>query len=146
MSTAKGGKIMVFRVQKTDNYTVVSNNLIRDTNISTQAMGMMVRILSLPPNWHFSLKGLVAISKEDYYAVRGMILELEKAGYIVRTQEREKSGKWKRIIYDVYEYPQFTGEEIAEESEADAPESRYPIRRQRRKRRNRTHPDSAPIP
>lgn len=112
---------MVFRLNKTENYTVISNNIIRDTRLSTQAIGMMVKILSLPPNWHFTLKGLVAICKEDYYAVRGMILELEKAGYIVRTQEREKSGRWKRIIYDVYEWPQFTGEEI-EESEEAAPE------------------------
>lgn len=112
---------MFFRVNKTENYTVISNYLLRDTRISAQATGIMCRILSLPNNWKFTIKGLAAISKEDYHAIRRIILELESAGYIIRHQEREKSGKWKRIIYDIYETPCSNPEE--DETGPDEPEA-----------------------
>lgn len=123
---------MVFRVKKTKNYTVMSNYHLRDTRISLKAKGLLSQMLSLPEDWNYTAKGLASINKEHFNTIRAVILELEKAGYIVRRQKREKSGEWNRMEYDIYEIPQITGEDTPElevsetppplEAETDAPE------------------------
>ncbi|MBQ7680857.1 MAG: helix-turn-helix domain-containing protein [Oscillibacter sp.] len=115
---------MVFRVDKTKNYTVMSNYHLRDKRLSLQARGLLSQILSLPEDWNYTARGLAAINKETFDTIRGIILELEKAGYIVRRQTRRKSGKWNRMIYDIYEMPQdVTPEEPEEPKEAEEPET-----------------------
>lgn len=113
---------MVFRVKKTKNYTVMSNYHLRDMRLSLKAKGLLSQMLSLPEDWNYTVRGLAAINKETFTTIRGVIIELERAGYIVRRQRRETSGEWKRIEYDIYEIPQST----EEESEASAPETEVP--------------------
>ena len=110
---------MVFRVQKTKNYTVMSNYHLRDKRLSLKAKGLLSQMLSLPDDWNYTAKGLASINKETFNTIREIILELEKTGYIVRRQKRRKSGEWNRMEYDIYEIPQF----IPEEMESDAPEA-----------------------
>ena len=110
---------MVFRVQKTKNYTVMSNYHLRDKRLSLKAKGLLSQMLSLPDDWNYTAKGLAAINKETFNTIREIILELENAGYIVRRQKRRKSGEWNRMEYDIYEIPQFTEEETPE---TDMPE------------------------
>ncbi|MBR0281033.1 MAG: hypothetical protein IJQ81_05485 [Oscillibacter sp.] len=107
---------MIERAKHDKNFTVVSNDCIRDMRLSTQGVGMLTKMLSLPNDWNFSIRGLAAICPESYSAVRGMVLELEKNGYVVRRQRRGKLGRWKRIDYIIYEIPRLT------EADADKPE------------------------
>lgn len=117
---------MVFRVEKTKNYTVMSNYHLRDKRLSLQAKGLLSQILSLPDDWNYTARGLAVINKETFNTIRGIILELEKAGYIVRRQTRGKSGKWNRMVYDIYEIPQDVNEETEEPEKAEAPEPPEP--------------------
>ena len=115
---------MVFRVKKTKNYTVMSNYHLRDKRLSLKAKGLLSQMLSLPDDWNYTVKGLAAINKEHFNTIRAVILELERAGYIVRRQKREDSGEWSRAEYDIYEIPQAVGEEEPEaETGTDAPET-----------------------
>lgn len=114
---------MVFRVNKTKNYTVMSNYHLRDKGLSLQAVGLLSRMLSLPEDWNYTAWGLASISKENYHTIRKIILELERAGYIVRRQTRGKSGEWNRMVYDIYEIPQDVNEELEEVEEAEPPET-----------------------
>ena len=82
----------VFRVEKTKNYTVMSNYHLKDTSLSYKARGILSTILSLPDNWDYTLTGLAAISKDGVASVRAGINELEAAGYIVRIQSRDSKG------------------------------------------------------
>lgn len=111
---------MIERAKHDKNYTVIGNHLIRDMRLSTKAVGMLTRMLSLPDDWKFSIRGLAAICPESYDAVRDMVLELEKKGYVVRRQRRGKSGRWNRIDYTIYEIPRLTEEEADEPEEAEA--------------------------
>lgn len=97
----------VFRVQKNSNYTTMSNYHLKDRRLSYKAKGLLSVILSLPPDWDYSLKGLAHISGDGLDSVRGGINELEKFGYISRgVQTRDKRGRMSANEYFVYENPE----------------------------------------
>ena len=67
----QGGKFnMVFRVQKTRDYTVMSNAHLKDKGLSLKAKGLLSVMLSLPDEWDYSIDGLVSISKENKTAIQ----------------------------------------------------------------------------
>ena len=110
----------VFRIEKQKNYTVMSNHHLKNPALSLKAKGLLSQMLSLPDNWDYSLKGLAKINKESIDAIRTAVWELEKAGYIVRTQGHGERGKFASIEYIIYETPQINSEEPAAEPPAKA--------------------------
>ena len=60
----------VFRVEKTKDYTTMSNRHFKNNNLSLKAKGLLSEMLSLPDNWDFTLKGLAHINKESIDAIR----------------------------------------------------------------------------
>ena len=83
----------VFRVEKNKGYTVMSNHHLRNKELTLKAKGLLSQMLSLPENWDYTLAGLSHINKESIDAIRTAVLELEKAGYIERSQGRDEKGK-----------------------------------------------------
>ena len=49
-------------------------------------------MLSLPDDWDYTLQGLAQINKESIDAIREAVRELERAGYIERSRERDERG------------------------------------------------------
>lgn len=96
----------IFRVEHTTGFTVMSNYHLRDKNLSLKAKGLLSQMLSLPEEWDYTLAGLSFINREKIDAVREAIKELESAGYIVRTRERDEKGRLKGTEYVIYEQPQ----------------------------------------
>ena len=95
----------VFRVERTNNYTVMSNYHLRDKSLSLKAKGLLSLMLSLPETWDYTLSGLARISLEGKDAIRAAVVELEKAGYIQRGQTTDKAGKFSGNEYIIREYP-----------------------------------------
>ena len=95
----------VFRVERTHNYTVMSNYHLRDKTLSLKAKGLLSLMLSLPDTWDYTLAGLARISLEGKDAIRAAVVELEKAGYIHRSQTTGKAGKFSSNEYIIREYP-----------------------------------------
>ena len=95
----------VFRVEKNKGYTVMSNHHLRNKELTLKAKGLLSQMLSLPENWDYTLAGLSHINKESIDAIRTAVLELEKAGYIERSQGRDEKGKMTAIAYTIYEQP-----------------------------------------
>ena len=54
----------VFRIDKTRDYTVMSNHHLRNTELSLKAKGLLSLMLSLPDNWDYTTKGLARICKD----------------------------------------------------------------------------------
>ena len=54
----------VFRVEKTKDFTVMSNHHLRNKTLSLKAKGLLSLMLSLPEDWDYTTKGLVQICKE----------------------------------------------------------------------------------
>ena len=96
----------VFRVEKNSGYTVMSNHHLRNQELSLKAKGLLSQMLSLPDNWDYTLKGLSLINREKIDAIREAIRELERAGYIVRSRERDEKGRLRGADYIIYEFPQ----------------------------------------
>lgn len=96
----------VFRVEKSRGYTVMSNHHLRNKELSLKAKGLLSQMLSLPEDWDYTLKGLSLINREKIDAIREAIKELERAGYIVRSRERDEKGRLRGADYVIFEQPQ----------------------------------------
>ena len=96
----------VYRVERTRDYTVMSNCHLKDTSLSLKAKGLLSMMLSLPNEWNYNTRGLAAICKEGVDAIGSAIRELEGRGYIVRRQLRGTDGRITDTEYTIYEQPQ----------------------------------------
>ena len=84
----------------------MSNHHLKNRKLSLKAVGIMSKILSLPDDWDYTLRGLSKLTSDGIDSVRAAIRELEAAGYIVRSQSRDAHGRLSKNEYTVYEIPQ----------------------------------------
>ena len=96
----------VYRVQRTRDYTVMSNYHLKDKGLTLKSKGLLSMILSLPEEWNYTTRGLASICKEGVDAIGSALKELETAGYIVRRQLRGANGRITDTEYIIYEQPQ----------------------------------------
>lgn len=94
----------VFKIEKSRNYTVMSNYHLRDKNLSYKAKGLLSFMLSLPEDWDYSINGLVSISKEGVKAIRNILQELQRYGYLVIEKKQNEIGQFE-YEYLIYEQP-----------------------------------------
>lgn len=95
----------VFRVEKTRDYTVMSNYHLRDRSISLKAKGLLSQMLSLPEDWDYTMAGLARINKDGLSSIKSAIDELVEAGYIIHSRVRNAKGQLKGAEYIIYEHP-----------------------------------------
>ena len=119
----------VFRVERTSDYTVMSNYHLRDKRLSLKAKGLLSQMLSLPEDWDYTLAGLCYINRESKDAIRTAIRELEQAGYIRRRQTTDRGGKFAGNEYTIYERPQepLPGEPSSEKPSSGNPTTGKPL-------------------
>lgn len=97
---------MIFRISKTQDYTVMSNYHLRDRNLSLKAKGLLSWMLSNDDNWDYSISGIVACCKEGETSITSTLKELQENGYIVVTKMNPNTENNRiHYIYDVYEKP-----------------------------------------
>ena len=111
----------VFRIEKTRDYTVMSNYHLRDRSLSLKAKGLLSLMLSLPEDWDYTMKGLARICKDGIDSISGGIRELEAHGYLVRARVRNENGQLGSIEYTILEQPK-------EPAQTPAPIREKPIR------------------
>ena len=111
----------VFRIEKTRDYTVMSNYHLRDRSLSLKAKGLLSLMLSLPEDWDYTMKGLARICKDGIDSSSGGIRELEAHGYLVRARVRNENGQLGSIEYTILERPK-------EPAQTPAPVREKPIR------------------
>ena len=97
----------VFRVHKTGNYTIMSNTHLTDKTLSLKAKGLLSVMLSLPPEWNYSINGLVALSSDGRDGVLNTLKALQDSGYLFIDKERNARGQY-NAIYNIYEEPRLT--------------------------------------
>lgn len=114
-------KMSVFRVERTGDYTVMSNHHLKNRALSLKAKGLLSLILSLPDDWDYTLRGLAYISLESVDSVRRAVTELENEGYITRTRTRDEQGRLRGTEYIIREQP------VSEEPISEKPVSEKPI-------------------
>ena len=95
----------VFRIEKTRNYTVMSNHHLRDKSLSLKAKGLLSLMLSLPEEWDYTTKGLARICKDGVDSICAGVRELEEHGYVIRQRVRNPNGQLGAIEYTILEQP-----------------------------------------
>ena len=95
----------VFRIERTRDYTVMSNHHLKNPDLSLKAKGLLSMMLSFPDGWNYSERGLASICKEGVDAIHSAIKELESTGYMERHQLRGKGGRIVDTEYVIYEKP-----------------------------------------
>lgn len=92
----------VIRTIKNDNYTTMSNYHLKDKKLSLKAKGLLSMMLSLPDEWHYSVKGLKGICKESINTINGILNELEENNYLVRRRKylNGKISEWEYVIFE----------------------------------------------
>ena len=96
----------VFRINKTQNYTVMSNHHFKEKKMSLKAKGLLSLMLSLPDDWDYSISGLATLSKDGKDSIMSALAELEKFGYLTRTRLTNEKGQFAGIEYNIFEIPQ----------------------------------------
>ena len=91
------------RIQKSKNYSIISNDILRKKDLSLKAKGLMSLILSLPDSWDLTVNGLVEIVKESKNTIYSILKELNGFGYVERNRVTNLTGKvvkWELLIYE----------------------------------------------
>ena len=94
----------VFRIEKNNNFTIMSNYHLRDKNLSLKAKGLLSFMLSLPDDWDYSLRGLVYLNKESINVIRNVLKELQDYDYLVIEKKQDEKGRFE-YNYIIYENP-----------------------------------------
>lgn len=120
-------EVAVFRVHKNENYTVLSNYHFKERGMSLKSKGLLSLMLSLPEGWDYSAAGLVTLSKDGKDSVNAALKELEKFGYLRRTQAIDEGGKFSGYNYEIYEQPSDAAKAAAaEKGKAAQPKAENP--------------------
>lgn len=109
----------VCRVDKIDNFTIMSNQHLRSHNLSLKAIGLLSKVLSLPEGWDFSVAGLTAICKESKQAVMTALDELKEWGYLELTKLTPDKTASGRIEY-VYTFYEHSDKDVLSEKNTDS--------------------------
>ena len=119
----------VFRIEKTRDYTVMSNHHLRDKSLSLKAKGLLSLMLSLPEEWDYTTKGLARICKDGVDSICAGVRELEEHGYVIRQRVRNPNGQIGAIEYTILEqpHPPEPGKPERENPVLDNPEQAYPV-------------------
>lgn len=141
-----------FRIERTRDYTVMSNHHLRNANLSLKAKGLLSMMLSLPEDWNYTTRGLAKICKEGVDAIGAALRELEAAGYIVRHKLRDRQGRISDTEYVIYEQPQLrkpdTDSPDTENPYMDKPDTEKPaeLNIEKSNTENQLLMDQVPIP
>ena len=88
--------------KRTDNrFTITPNEIAQSKNLSHAAKGLLLQMLSYPNDWAFNLRHLAGQSASGLHATRSAFKELETAGYVTRTLQRDDRGQLVGYDYTV---------------------------------------------
>lgn len=93
------------RVNKGKNFSIVSNKVLRDTNLSIKARFILVFCLSLSDTWEYSIKGLAKVIGAGTDAISSGLKELQSHGYLERRMARDDRGRMRCTEYILHENP-----------------------------------------
>lgn len=96
-----------------ENFTILDNTCIRDSNLSWKAKGVHTYLMSLPDDWKIHISEIVNHSCDGKAALYSAIQMLEHYGYIKKIRNRRKDGCFENTVYQIFEAP----EEIASDAE-----------------------------
>ena len=118
----------MFRIKRDGrhaNFTCISNVPVRDSRLSPEQLGFLLKILSLPDDWNFSVSGTARLCGITVRKVRTLLSQLEKLGYLRREQEKDEQGRYSENCHYFFEQP-LTENPHTDEPHTDEPHTDEP--------------------
>lgn len=94
---------MVHREEHNEGFTQVDNTVLRNVNLSFEARGFLVYLLSFPDDWNFTVRGLVKQTGVSKSTILRLMNELKAAGYIKLEKHKDKDGRFTSSSWHIYE-------------------------------------------
>ena len=139
---------MVIRVEKTKNYTVMSNYHLREKNMSLKAKGLLSWMFSNNDDWDYSVAGIVKNCKENETAITSTLQELIQFGYLERHKLMPESfideNGNKVIVRDKIEYEYVVHEQPIQNQGVENLGVENPIQRNTDKRSTKKENNTIP--
>jgi hypothetical protein len=85
-------------------YVQVSNKTAQDNNLSFEARGLLIFMLSLPEDWVIHKSWLIEQTSAGRDKIQRLINELVENKYLIKTQSHGDNGKF--LNNDLYVYPE----------------------------------------
>ena len=95
----------IFHVERTKNFTVMSNHHFKNKNLTLKAKSLLSLMLGLPDDWNYNMQGLATLSRDGIDSVRSAIKELKHHGYVERHRLRNEYGFYGDTEYIIREVP-----------------------------------------
>ncbi|MCD7822417.1 MAG: helix-turn-helix domain-containing protein [Oscillospiraceae bacterium] len=105
MKKVKSNSLPEIDIQRANGFTTMLNHHLRNKNLSLKAVGLLSKMLSLPPDWDYSLQGLATLNTDGIDGIRSAMKELEEQGYVYRYQTRDENGHMSKARYTVFNIP-----------------------------------------
>ena len=104
--------------KKQQNFVILDKTCLNDESLSWGAKGLHAYLISLPDNWKVRVSDLKERARNGRDSVRGLLSELEQAGYIQKTTCRDDaSGRFGGVEYLVLEIPETKNQDGDPETE-----------------------------
>lgn len=100
-------------------FTQVPNHWTRDARLSPAGLGLLTYICSHAASYNLTVRQMLAEHPRGITAIRAAIREIERLGYLIRTQQR-RNGRFGEYDYEIVEFPQVaTGERFSDDGKTD---------------------------
>ena len=96
---------MIHRADHDNNFTMIDNSIIRDSELSDGAKVLLIFMLSMANDWSFSVRGLASLLGLSVSIVSARVSELKRHGYVISSMTKSKSGKFESSSWEVFEVP-----------------------------------------
>lgn len=124
MKSSKNETVTIVRKAKKSKYSIISNTLLQDVNLSWKAKGILCYLLHLPDDWKINLIHLQKQATDGRESLKSGFKELKEKGYVEHQTIREK-GKILSHIWIVHEEPILKNDRDDKEPEAGKPSSGF---------------------
>lgn len=94
---------MISRADHSKNFTVISGETITDYDLSTEALGLLVRMLAMRDDWEFSINGMAYQFRMSKKTILRLVTELKQKGYIEIEHRKNKNGQFIGCAWKVNE-------------------------------------------
>lgn len=113
----------VLRQSHVRNFTTLPNELLQDQRLSCRDRGLLVWMLSKPPDWSFSKKSIEAeLARDGESSIQAGVKNLQKAGYLKIDRKRQERGKLSVVVWTVFDCPQLENQSVDNSPQLDFPQ------------------------
>lgn len=96
---------LIFHVQHTKDFTMISNRMLNDPSLSFKAKGLLCFLLSKPQEWETRSDALSNVGPDGQTSCRSALKELQTRGYASLERSRGAGGRMAGTHWHIYERP-----------------------------------------